>query len=354
MSECKIAALILAGGYGTRFRPLTFTRSKPLIEFCNSPIIKHILDAISTIKVDKIVVALTQRQKDVIEYLSEYEKENSSAPIFLSFEEEGLGTCGAIANAKKLIEGHRILLFSCDSITSFPIRELLDFHKEKSYPEFTLGVSTIEDGFLASAIIKDENDLVTDIDDKPSSKKRNCLVNAGFSVIEPRFLNRLEEGKFSDLGKELFMKIISEKQLYVFTVDNFFVGVNELYDIISGVPKFLGGENETLIDKSADIHPSVTYEKSVVVGANCKIGENTKLEKCVVLPGAVIGKNCVISNSIIGWKDVIGNNVIITDMCVLGEKVTIEDDTELSQFFISPFKVVNASNAFIPLAKIII
>ena len=353
MSDLPLAALILAGGYGTRFRPLTFTRSKPLIEFCNIPIIRHILDAISFININKIVIALNVAQHDIYDYIENYKKEKTNIEIYYSFEEDEMGTAGAIAHAKEHLVGNRVILFTCDSITTFPLNELLEFHKNKG-AEVTLGAARIEDGFMANVILEDENHCVTGFNETPSTKKKNCLVHSGFSVFEPNFMDRLENGKFSELKSHIFDPLIQEKKLFVYEMKDFFVDMSELTDIINGIPKYVGEDKKSIIDNTAILDPTVEIGNSVVIGANCKIGPNTKLDKCVILPNTTIGHDCNISNSIIGWKNKIGDNVIITDMCVLGEKVTVESDTDLTQFYISPYKVVNASNAFIPLAKIII
>ena len=353
MSDLPLAALILAGGYGTRLRPLTFTRSKPLIEFCNIPIIRHILDAISYINIQKIVIALNVIHHDIYEYIENYKKEKTNLEIYYSFEEDGMGTAGAIAHAKEHLVGNRVILFTCDSITTFPLNNLLQFHKTKG-AEVTLGAARIEDGFMANVILEDENHCVTGFNDVPSTKKKNCLVHSGFSVFEPSFMDRLEHGKFSELKSHIFDPLIQEKKLFVYEMTDFFVDMSEPTDIINGISKYIGEGKKAIIDETAKLDPTVEVGNYVVIGANCCIGAHTKLEKCVVLPNTTIGHDCNISNSIIGWKNTIGDNVILTDLCVLGEKVTVESDTDLTQFYISPYKVVNASNAYILSAKIII
>ena len=69
-SDLPLAALVLVGGYGTRLRPLTFTRSKPLVEFCNRPMVEYMLDALTQVGVKKIVLALSEIQNDLQQYIT--------------------------------------------------------------------------------------------------------------------------------------------------------------------------------------------------------------------------------------------------------------------------------------------
>lgn len=352
MNHCSsLSVLILAGGYGTRMRPLTFTRSKPLIEFCNIPLIQYLLDASLKIHCKSIIVSINQCHNDVATFVKQYATKHPEVEIHLSIEQEEVGTAGAILKAKQYLDGNRFIVLSCDCLTTFPLQDLVDFHvKHKS--EATLLSTRVEDCFFLNVIEEDEHGTITAFNDKPGAKKRNCLVHAGCAVFEPQFINRISN-EYCELGNDLLSQLIPENKIFAYEYPGVYLGLAEMQDLITGVRYFTEGKS-VVIDPSAEVDPSAHIGDCVVIGPNCKIGANTTLDHCVIYSNTSIGSECNINNSIIGWRNKIGNNVIITDMSVLAEKVTVHSDTELSQFYISPYKTVNASNAFITLAKVII
>ncbi|EAX89040.1 Nucleotidyl transferase family protein [Trichomonas vaginalis G3] len=351
MSDSPPSVLILAGGYGTRMRPLTFTRSKPLIEFCNVPLIQYLLDASLKVKCKSIIVSINKCHHDVVLFVKQYSEKHPEVEIHFSIEDEESGTAGAIFKAKDFIGTNRFIVLSCGCLTSFPLAELIDFHiKHKS--EATLLSARVEDCFFLNVIEEDEHGTITAFNDKPSSKKKNCLVHAGCAIFEPEFINRITD-EHCELGNDLLSKLIPENKIFAYEHPGVYINFAEMQDLISGI-SYYAKDKSVVVDSTAKVDSTAQLGDCVVIGPNCVIGPNTKLDHCVIYSSSSIGSNCVINNSIIGWKNKIGDNVIITDMSVLAEKVTVHSDTELSQFYISPYKTVNASNAFITLAKVII
>jgi mannose-1-phosphate guanylyltransferase len=109
-ADLPLAALVLVGGYGTRLRPLTIGHSKPLVEFCNRPMVEYMLDALTQAGVTKIVLALSEIQSDLQIYIQQYQSRHPTVTIIPSVETVALGTAGPIALAREHLSGHR---FSC-------------------------------------------------------------------------------------------------------------------------------------------------------------------------------------------------------------------------------------------------
>jgi mannose-1-phosphate guanylyltransferase len=99
MADLPLAALVLAGGYGTRLRPLTLGHSKPLVEFCNRPSIEYLLDALAAVGVAKAVLAPSELQVDISRYISAYQAAHLGVAVIPSVGPVPLGTAGQIALA---------------------------------------------------------------------------------------------------------------------------------------------------------------------------------------------------------------------------------------------------------------
>ena len=128
----SLKALLLVGGYGTRLRPLTLSKPKPLIEFINKPILVHQIEALKKVGVNEIVLAVNYQSDKFVKILKELE-EKHKIKLTLSVEEIPLGTAGPIGLAKEILnngEGEEIFVFNADIICKFPLEEMLNFHRQ--------------------------------------------------------------------------------------------------------------------------------------------------------------------------------------------------------------------------------
>ena len=150
-------ALILVGGYGTRLRPLTLTKPKPLVEFANKPMVLHQIEALKEAGVDHVILAVSYLSEMLEKEMSE-EAQRLNVKITMSQEYEPLGTAGPLALAKEYLEvasDEPFFVLNSDVICDFPFTELLKFHKNHNC-EGTIVVSSLEKIFfsLKSRIVK--------------------------------------------------------------------------------------------------------------------------------------------------------------------------------------------------------
>lgn len=123
-------ALILVGGYGTRLRPLTLSRPKPLVEFANKPILLHQIEALIEAGVSQVVLAVSYRADEMEKELQDEAKKLGVELVF-SHESEPLGTAGPLALAKNILEAspEPFFVLNSDIICDFPFKELIKFHR---------------------------------------------------------------------------------------------------------------------------------------------------------------------------------------------------------------------------------
>ena len=212
-------ALILAGGYGTRLRPLTFTKPKPLVEFANKPILWHQVKALVEVGVTEIILAINYQPESMIEYMKELEAE-FSIKLTASIETEPLGTAGPIrlAKDKLLATGAQedFFVFNSDIICQFPLKKMLEYHKAKK-AEGTLMVTQVEDPSRYGVILFGEDGLIQDFIEKPSKPISN-KINAGLYILNKSVIERIPE-KPTSIEREIFPKIAADHRLYALVLD---------------------------------------------------------------------------------------------------------------------------------------
>ena len=351
-SDLPLAALVLVGGYGTRLRPLTFTRSKPLVEFCNRPMCEYMLDQLCAVGCKKIILALSELQNDLKQFIEEYGHRHPNTKIIPSVETIAMGTAGPIALAKEHLNGHRFFMLNSDVISPYPFKELLEYHLKKG-GEATIMGWQVEDGSRYGVIDSDDSGLVLGFREKPATNNRNCNINAGHYILEPSVIDRVPNEPCS-IERKIFPEIASEGKLYVMPLTGYWMDIGMPSAFIEGIPLLIRNEKKVLIDESAKVDENCELIKNVVIGPDCVIGSGTKLDNCVILRGAKIGKNCVISHSIIGWHNIIGDDVKITDMSATGESVTIGSGAELRDTYVCPYKNVDKNSAQAPAKRVLI
>ena len=152
-------ALILVGGYGTRLRPLTLTVPKPLVDFCDKPILCHQIEALANAGVTEVVLAIAYRPEVMKEALAKME-EDYKVKITISVEDEPLGTAGPIRLAKDILttdnSSGMFFVFNSDVICDYPLTHMIDFHKGHG-KEGTIMVTKVQDPSKYGVIVDNED-----------------------------------------------------------------------------------------------------------------------------------------------------------------------------------------------------
>ena len=184
-------AIILAGGFGTRLKPLTYTRAKSLLPILNKPMITYLIESLPK-NVNKVILAVNYKKTQIEEY---FKKNDFNKEIIINDEPEPLGTGGAVKYAEKHISDSFLVLNS-DIISSLNLNQMINFHnKKKSISTISLwpvenvsefGVANVmEDGKIIGFVEKPKTE------DAPSN-----FINAGAYLLEPEILDYIEPKRF--------------------------------------------------------------------------------------------------------------------------------------------------------------
>lgn len=300
-------AIILAGGFGTRLAPLTYTKAKSMLPLLNRPMIAHLMDSLPN--GTEVVVAANYRN----EQLQEYFDANGIAAVVNS-EPKPLGTAGAVKYAQKYIDGPFLVLNS-DIIASINLRKFIQYHmKNRSFATISLWpVRNVEQFGVVD--LQPDGRITKFVEKPPRHEAPSNLINAGAYCLEYEVLDYIPDDTFMSMEVKVFPRIIEEgKPFYGFTFTGYWidVGRHESYIEVTqtllrkhGLP-YLAGESDirgTLRESTVGDH-SIIEKKAIldscIVYNGCHIGEEVRMHQCIVADNCTVGAGAKLTNVIIG------------------------------------------------------
>lgn len=352
----EMKALILVGGYGTRLRPLTLSRPKPLVEFANKPMLTHQIEALVEAGVKEVILAVSYRAEQMEKELSEEAKKLGVKLIF-SHETEPLGTAGPLALAKDILcsNNEPFFVLNSDIICEFPFKELVEFHRNHK-KEGTIVVTKVEEPSKYGVVVYDENGRISNFIEKPQEFVSN-KINAGMYILNPSVLSRIKLQPTS-IEKEVFPFMAQDGELYAFELKGFWMDVGQPQDFLTGMCLYLtslrqkspellysgpGCVGNVLVHPSARIGPGCSIGPNVTIGPGVVIEEGVCIKKCTILENATVKSHSWLSGCIVGWRSVVGHWVRMENTTVLGENVIIKDELYINGGQVLPHKNIDNS-----------
>ena len=273
-------AIILAGGYGTRLRPLTYTIAKSMVPLVNKPVIEYIVDYLVGYGLKDIVITTNYLREHVIDYFKE------RRDIKLSYPEEPspLGTAGSVKNAE--IE-ETSLIIQGDNITDIDLRKVMKFH-EAHGKLVTIVLLPVRDPSSFGIAEIEADGRIKNFKEKPL--REECfsnLANTGLYVIEPEVMKYIPEGSSFDFSKDLFPMLVGKKEIYGCIVKGFWADV--------GSPEGYMEASRWILKKK---------------GFEC--ADTAEIEDCIIHGNVAIGEHAVVENSLMQGPVVIGSHAEIT------------------------------------------
>uniref|UniRef100_A0A1D1YL98 mannose-1-phosphate guanylyltransferase n=1 Tax=Anthurium amnicola TaxID=1678845 RepID=A0A1D1YL98_9ARAE len=352
-------ALILVGGYGTRLRPLTLTLPKPLVEFCNKPMILHQIEGLVKAGVENIVLAVNYRPEIMVSLLQKYE-EKYNVKITFSVETEPLGTAGPLALAREILgkDNSPFFVLNSDIICEFPFEQLRDFHNAHGN-EGTIVVTKVDEPSKYGVIVNHpDSTCIQRFVEKPVDFVSN-KINAGIYIFNPTMLDRIEL-KPTSIEKETFPKMAADSQLHAFELEGFWMDVGQPKDFLTGTclylsnlankqPNLLASSDsgyiygDVLVDPTAKIGKDCRIGPYVTIGPNVVIGDGVRLQRCVILEGARVKDFAWVKNSIVGWHSTLGRWTRLEGVSVLGDDVTVDEEIYVNGGCILPHKSISTN-----------
>ncbi len=308
-----MTGVILAGGFGTRLRPLTINIPKPMVPIANKPILHHIIKLLKKNGIKDLIIILYHQPELIKDYFKDGEKFGVNIKYIIS--DEDLGTCGATALAKEYLKDD-FLVISGDILTDFNLSEIINFHlKKKSIATITL--TRVSNPLQYGIVITTEDGKIVRFLEKPSwGEVFSDTINTGIYILNPKIFSFIPEKKEFDFSKNLF-PLLLKKELPIFGY------------ISSGYWKDIGNvkeykiAHEDIIKGQVDIE--IEGERASRIGSDIWMAEDCKIKNIKNLLGTVVlGNNVKIGNSRI-FNSFIGDNVEIEDGVEISDSIIWEN-----------------------------
>jgi mannose-1-phosphate guanylyltransferase len=293
-------AVILAGGFGTRLRPLTNRIPKPLVPLLGKPLVMHIIDRLPSC-VDEVIMAVNYRRDDLEEY---FQTHDTGVDVTLVDESVPLGTGGALRNLRQHIDD-TFLMFNGDVVSSLDFMSLRRFHEQKG------GIAT-----LSLWEVDDPQDgRIALFQEKPApGEEVSKLINAGVYIFEPEIVQYIPEGHVS-LEREVFPHVL-DRGMYGHLFQGFWVDCGTRVSYLRAQQALLHtvhGVSRMCVSPST-VHSTELGENVFIDAAT--VLDGTWVENSAILSGVTVGRGCRIRNSIIGPGENIKDDADIYDEIV--------------------------------------
>jgi mannose-1-phosphate guanylyltransferase / phosphomannomutase len=309
-------AVLMAGGSGTRLRPLTCDLPKPMVPILNRPIAEHIINLLKRNNITEIIATLYY----LPDIMRDYFQDGSEFGVQMTYaieEEQPLGTAGCVKNIQQWLDGTFITI-SGDAITDFDLQKAIAFHREKN-SKATLILTRVPNPVEFGVVITDEDGKINRFLEKPSlSEVFSDTINTGTYILEPEVLDYLPENEESDFSKDLFPILLEEGEpMYGYVAEGYWCDVGHLeayreaqYDGLDQKVKlefpYLEKSAGVWIGNNTYVDPSAKIESPVMIGDNCRIGARVTIEA-----GTVIGDNVTIGSDATLKRPIIWNGATI-------------------------------------------
>ena len=340
-------ALILAGGKGTRLRPLTVHTPKPVVPVLNRPFLSYQLNLLAKSGVKDVTLSLSYQPHKIEEVMGD----GSDQGVRLKYitEPNPMGTAGAYRFATDKTD-ESVIVFNGDVLTDFSIEEIVERHRD-SKADATIALISVEDPSRYGVVETDADGRVKQFIEKPSAdeigSRGSGRVNAGIYVLEPTVWEMIPEGVPRSFEYEIFPEILRRGLNFVsYSLDgSYFKDIGTLKSYHEAHLDFLSGRingYELTSSSNAEVAATANVDKASILGEGCVVRSNARVTNSVIGPGVRIDENAVIENSVL-WSECrvspsaeirgavicrgchIGRNVMVSEGSVLGNDTKIPD-----------------------------
>jgi mannose-1-phosphate guanylyltransferase / phosphomannomutase len=348
--------VIMAGGFGTRLKPLTINRPKPMVPVANRPIMEHIVALLRRHGITDLISILYFQPEHITSYFGDGSRFGVSMQYVTA--DADYGTAGAVHNASRLIGDDRVIVISGDVLTDFDLTAAIRSHEERS-AEATIALTSVENPLaFGIVIIDDATGRIVRFLEKPTwGEVFSDTINTGIYILEPQALRRVAPRTNVDFSKDLYPRMLREAAgLYGYVAHGYWRDIGNIdeyriahRDVLAGhvgiefagerrdmekgtlwlgADVRLGDDVEVcgtvLIDDGADIAGGVVLE-NVVVGARSQVAEGAQMRDVVLWEGCRVGRRARIVESVCASGVHIGKGASVREKCIISDSAEVGD-----------------------------
>ncbi|MBG0822937.1 NTP transferase domain-containing protein [Planomonospora sp. ID91781] len=364
-------AVVMAGGEGTRLRPMTANQPKPLLPVVNRPIMEHVLRLLKRHGFTETVVTVQFLAALVRTYFGDGDE--LGMDLYYATEETPLGTAGSVKNAADELRDDRFLVISGDALTDIDLTDMVRFHREQG-ALVTIGLKRVPNPLEFGIVIADERGRVERFLEKPTwGQVFSDTVNTGIYVMEPEILDEVAAGEPVDWSADVFPRLLARgAPIFGYVAEGYWedVGTHESYlavqaDVLSGrvavdldafelSPGVWVAEGAVVdpdavlkgplyIGDYAKVEAGAELREYTVLGSNAVVREGAFLHRAVVHDNVYVGPGVHLRGCVIGKNSDLMTGARIEESAVIGDECVIEAEAYVSSGVkVYPFKTVEA------------
>jgi len=307
----KYSSVILAGGFGTRMRPLTDTVPKPMLPIGGEPNLVLLCEQLLKNGFDSAVVTL----KYLPDKITALGNSCRGVDLYYVTEDEPLGTAGAVKAAAELLDDD-FLVISGDSVCTLDIASAFQAHKRRG-AAVTVLLHTVDHPCEYGDVVCDEIGRIVSFREKPSWRRVvSDKVNTGIYILSKRVLAYIPDGGPCDFSRDVFPRMLdSGEAMYGSEPSGYWRDIGSFSEYLAAnrdMSRISGGETE-----------------GSVCGDGFAMGKNSAFINSVAFDGVKIADNCSITGSVLARNVTVGDGCVLRDGCVIGEGAVIDDGVKL-------------------------
>ncbi len=351
-------AVIMAGGEGTRLRPVTCDLPKPMVQVLGKPVMEYAIELLKKHGITDIAVTLHYLPDAVRGWFGDGASRGVNMQYFV--EETPLGTAGSVRAAQAFLN-EPFIVISGDALTDINLGQAMDFHR-RHQADVTIVLKSVETPVEFGVVIAGDDGRIARFMEKPAWRDVfSDTVNTGIYIIEPQIMDRISEGAKADFSKDLFPALMKDQaRMFGFVTDGYWCDIGnpaqyasaqfdildrrvqvdmDLPEIQPGVfvhPSAFISSDATLVRPCAVLEGATLNSGSVIgpyaiVGQRCIVEKGTSVEHSVLLNDVLVGASARISHAVICDGTAIGERVMVRDGAVIGAGARIGSDSSVGR-----------------------
>ena len=327
----------MAGGEGSRLRPLTCTKPKPMVKLLDKPVIEYTVELLKKHRITDIGITTRYLSEEITEFFGDGSDFGVSVTYFN--EKNPLGTAGSVRNALSFLNSDpdsAFLVISGDALTDIDLSDAADFHKS-SGADATIVLKKVDSPLEYGVVVTDKDGRITRFIEKPDwGEVISDTANTGIYILERSIFDVLPDKTPLDFSCDIFPALMHEKKnLFGYVSDGYWCDIGDSFAYMSCQHDMLSNKvsasfssqqisDGIYVGKNVTIEPGAELCAPVYIGSNVHIGENAHIgEYTIIESGSHIGSFANIKKSIIGAKTHIGSFCQLR-ACIIGEKAIMK------------------------------
>jgi mannose-1-phosphate guanylyltransferase len=343
-------AFILAGGEGTRLRPLTLHTPKPIVPVANIPFLRFQLELLRRHGIREVILSLSYQPDKIQELLGD--GSHFGTRIQYVVESSPLGTAGAFKNAESLLN-EATLVFNGDILCELDLGEVIQYHRSRKATA-TLVLTRVENPSAFGLVETEKSGKIIRFLEKPSADEITCnTINAGTYILEPEVLRWIPAAQNYSFERGLFPSLLRDQRpMYAYLSQGYWIDIGTPQKYLQVHQDILhkrfhpsveqaDSRQSARISRNAQIDTNSLMGRGVEIGEearilsssigeNCVIGNHATIESSVIWPGAIVGEHARLTGCIVGRGCQVGRYATVTRGVVLGDESKVTEYSLLS------------------------